>query len=183
MVAVRKKAEVPAGGVPDVRPVAIGEAERRVFDRAVMIDNLDALVDYLEPLQFMVGVRGGDSKLVHGLRMTMKAHPDWVFVQLDLKNAFNEIKREAVLQAFMAVLTLSHLVPFLRAVLAPEGPILMGEHEQPSAEGLQKGKVWGTACFCVGIHADVTQLSSDLSAIGGLACFGADDGYVGAPPC
>jgi len=95
---------------------------------------------------------------------------------LDLKNAFNEITREAVLRAFMAQPTLAHLVPFLRAVLAPEGQILMGEHEQPSAEGLQQGKVFGTACFCVGIHEDVKRLSEDLAAVGGVVRFGADDG-------
>jgi hypothetical protein len=131
-----------------------------------------------------VGVSGGDAKLVNAIRMLLHAHPLWVVVQLDLMNAFNEVQRAAVLRAFLAVPTLAHLVPFLRAVLAPASTIRLGENVQLSDEGLKQGMVFGSAGFCVAIHEDVVWLDEQLGRCGGgCALFGADDGYVLGPPC
>ena len=182
MVAPVKRGAESDGEAPDVRPVSMGECLRRVFDRAALAEAMPVVTSFLQPQQLLVGVESGDTKLINGLRMTLDAHPDWVLVSLDLFNAFNEIERAAVLEAFSKAPTLRHLVPHLRAQLAPAAPIKMGSTEHPSAEGMQQGWVWGTACFCVGIHEDVVALDAAVGALGGVVRFGADDGFVLGPP-
>ena len=43
----------------------------------------------------------GVSLLVLGMRMLVELRPDFVIVKIDLRNAYNEVKRAAVLQALL----------------------------------------------------------------------------------
>eukprot|EP00873_Tetraselmis_striata_P019595 jgi/Tetstr1/439859/TSEL_028270.t1 len=57
------------GRAPDVRPVAVGEAERRAAERAVVDNMKEAYVSVLAPSQLGVGIPVGDSMLIHGVRL------------------------------------------------------------------------------------------------------------------
>eukprot|EP00873_Tetraselmis_striata_P007322 jgi/Tetstr1/427586/TSEL_017711.t1 len=57
------------GRAPDVRPVAVGEAERRAAERAVVDNMKEAYVSVLAPSQLVVGIPAGDSVLIHGVRL------------------------------------------------------------------------------------------------------------------
>eukprot|EP00873_Tetraselmis_striata_P028694 jgi/Tetstr1/448958/TSEL_036183.t1 len=57
------------GRAPDVRPVAVGEAERRAAERAVVDNMKEAYVSVLAPSQLGVGIPAGDSVLIHGVRL------------------------------------------------------------------------------------------------------------------
>eukprot|EP00873_Tetraselmis_striata_P026868 jgi/Tetstr1/447132/TSEL_034570.t1 len=57
------------GRAPDVRPVAVGEAERRAAERAVVDNTKEAYVSVLAPSQLGVGIPAGDSVLIHGVRL------------------------------------------------------------------------------------------------------------------
>ena len=52
-----------------------------------------------DPCQFGVGTKGGGAQITMALRLLMEANPDWVLIALDIKNAFNEIMRQEVLDA------------------------------------------------------------------------------------
>eukprot|EP00873_Tetraselmis_striata_P009766 jgi/Tetstr1/430030/TSEL_019891.t1 len=54
---------------PDVRPVAVGEAERRAAERAVVDNMKEAYVSVLAPSQLGVGIPAGDPMLIHGVRL------------------------------------------------------------------------------------------------------------------
>eukprot|EP00873_Tetraselmis_striata_P042149 jgi/Tetstr1/462413/TSEL_007419.t1 len=57
------------GGGPDVRHVAVGEAERRAAERAV-VDNMNkAYVSVLAPSQLRVGISARDFVLIHGVHL------------------------------------------------------------------------------------------------------------------
>ena len=93
VVPLRKSAPVEADETPDVRPVRIGECDRRAVEKAVVAVSQPAIVAQLVPQQLAVGVPNGMSILVHGMRALMDQHPDWVLVRIDLENAFNAINR------------------------------------------------------------------------------------------
>eukprot|EP00873_Tetraselmis_striata_P008331 jgi/Tetstr1/428595/TSEL_018587.t1 len=57
------------GRAPDVRPVAVGEAERRAAERAVVDNMKEAYVSVLAPSQLGVGIPAGDTVLIHGVRL------------------------------------------------------------------------------------------------------------------
>ena len=82
-----------AAADPDVRPICIGEVETRVISSIVTESFMEAFTNYLTPQQLAVGVGGGQSVLIHGVRMYIEQHPDHVVVRVDLKNAFNSGSR------------------------------------------------------------------------------------------
>ena len=57
-----------AGVDPDVRPVAAGERDLCAIGRHITEAGKDAAADALMPQQVAVGVSGGISILVHGMR-------------------------------------------------------------------------------------------------------------------
>jgi hypothetical protein len=137
----------------------------------------------LHPQQLLVAVPMGDSKLVHGMRVLMELNPGWVLVRIDLKNAYNLIRRSAVLRRHLASPALRHLVPYLRAELAPCSRLRVGAAWLDSDEGVQQGWPLSTAAFCATIQPEVEALDQRLWEAGrGCARFGADDGFIAGPP-
>ena len=94
------RAEVAAGVEPDVRPVAVGEVQMRAILGHVTDGVTSAMADILAPQQVAVGVAGGISILIHGLRVLVEHRGDFVVVRLDLKNAYNAASRSAMLRRF-----------------------------------------------------------------------------------
>merc|ERR1712086_900169 len=57
-----------------------------------------AMADVLAPQQVAVGVSGGISIMINGIRILLEQRGDFVLVKIDLKNAYNEIDRSALLR-------------------------------------------------------------------------------------
>eukprot|EP00873_Tetraselmis_striata_P023737 jgi/Tetstr1/444001/TSEL_031942.t1 len=87
------------GRAPDVRHVAVGEAERRAAERAVVDNMKEAYVSVLAPSQLGVGIPAGDSVLIHGVRLIAeKLGSRAVIVHTDLRNAYNEAWRRTIIR-------------------------------------------------------------------------------------
>ena len=88
----------PEGGakVPDVRPLGVGKCLRRAINTALLSNLIPACAEHFRPQKVAVGIPGGITLLVLGLRALLELHPDWVVVRLDIHNTFNEIKRVLV---------------------------------------------------------------------------------------
>eukprot|EP00873_Tetraselmis_striata_P018658 jgi/Tetstr1/438922/TSEL_027430.t1 len=87
------------GRAPDVRPVAVGEVERRAAERAVVYNMKEAYVSVLAPSQLGVGISAGDSMLSHGVRLIAeKLGPRAIIVHTYLRNAYNEAWRRTIIQ-------------------------------------------------------------------------------------
>ena len=59
--------------------------------------------DFFQPLQFGVACRAGAEKVTHGLRIWIEEHwsdDDFVAFKIDMKNAFNAVSRQAVVEEF-----------------------------------------------------------------------------------
>ena len=87
----------PQGGV---RPIAAGETPRRLTGKCLMGRN-DAQ-SFFWPAQVGVAVPGGAEKAIHTVRAWHRRHQtssDKVALKLDFANAFNTVRRDAVLSA------------------------------------------------------------------------------------
>ena len=71
-----------------LRPVAAGEALRRLAGKAVAAEHSAALAEAAGPRQFGVGTPGGTEALSHAAQVEAGRRPSAVWVALDLRNAF-----------------------------------------------------------------------------------------------
>ena len=74
-----------------------------------------------------------------GLRMTLKMHGSFIISTIDMVNAYNEIKRDAVLSAHNKHSTLRRTVTFWRAKLGPATKLWAGKDSMEHNEGLVQG--------------------------------------------
>jgi hypothetical protein len=88
--------EKPGGN--GVRPIAIGEAWLRLAGLCAM-GACPEIGPSLAPLQLGVGVKGGSQCMGHAIRAGIAADPTCVTAQLDWRNAFNSVSRDAMLAA------------------------------------------------------------------------------------
>jgi hypothetical protein len=64
----------------------------------LVIQFRDTLVTHCNPHQFHVTTHGECETMVHGVEMMLNLHPDWVVLQVDVRNAFNSMSRSAIFQ-------------------------------------------------------------------------------------
>eukprot|EP00873_Tetraselmis_striata_P008216 jgi/Tetstr1/428480/TSEL_018491.t1 len=173
------------GRAPDVRPVAVGEAERRAAERAVVDNMKEAYVSVLAPSQLGVGIPAGDFVLIHGVRLIAeKLGPRAVIVHTDLRNAYNEAWRRTIIQRHIDCSPLHPVIPALLASLSTDSYLVVDDRSAPlrSEDGVQHGAPLATTSFCVAIHPEVQQCDTTLEVNDGAARFNADDGFlVGLP--
>eukprot|EP00873_Tetraselmis_striata_P041767 jgi/Tetstr1/462031/TSEL_007102.t1 len=173
------------GRAPDVRPVAVGEAERRAAKRAVVDNMKEAYVSVLAPSQLGVGIPAGDSMLIHGVRLIAeKLGPRAVIVHTDLRNAYNEAWRRTIIQRHIDCSPLHPVIPALLASLSTDSYLVVDDRSAPlrSEDGVQQGAPLATTSFCVAIHPEVQKCDTTLEVNDGTARFNADDGFlVGLP--
>eukprot|EP00873_Tetraselmis_striata_P039985 jgi/Tetstr1/460249/TSEL_000484.t1 len=152
-------------GAPDVRAVAVGEAERRAAERAVMDNMKEAYVSVPAPSQLGVGISAGDSMLIHGVRLIAeKLGPCAVIVHTDLRNAYNEAWRRAIIQRHIDCSPLHPVIPALLASLSTDSYLVVDGRSAPlrSEDGVQQGAPLATTSFCVAIHPEVQQCDGTL---------------------
>jgi len=119
------QADVEARRRPDVRPVAVGEVTLRSILTSVTASVTPAMADVLAPQQVAVGVSGGISIMINGIRILLEQRGDFV-LKIDLKNAYNEIDRSALLRRCSEVPELAPFMPLLHATLMSATSLLVG---------------------------------------------------------
>eukprot|EP00873_Tetraselmis_striata_P041379 jgi/Tetstr1/461643/TSEL_006743.t1 len=173
------------GRAPDVRHVAVGEAERRAVERPVVDNMKEAYVSVLAPSQLGVGIPAGDSVLIHGVRLIAeKLGPRAVIVHTDLRNAYNEAWRRTIIQRHIDCSPLHPVIPALLASLSTDSYLVVDDRSAPmrSEEGVQQGAHLATTSFCVAIHPEVQQCDTTLEVNDGVARFNAGGGFLGGLP-
>ena len=164
-----------------VRPVGVRNPLIRTLHSRVIRENRATLNAFLEPEQLALSQAGGH-KLVHQVRQAMEEHRDWVVAKVDVRNAHNEIWRNAIITALEAEPTLQHLAWFAAVVLAPStGLETGGTRWGEQGEGETQGDPKASAFFAGAIHGPVRRFDAELSRGGGFARFGNDDGYGCGP--
>ena len=196
------QADVEAMRQPDVRPVAVGEVTLRSILTSVTASVAPAMADVLAPQQVAVGVSGGISIMINGIRILLEQRGDFVLVKIDLKNAYNEIDRSALLRRCSEVPELAPFMPLLHATLMSATSLLVGPQrtrlfEQhhlegqtcraetsrggDSATGTQQGGPPSSGAFCIAIQPELAALDAELRPFGGGAWAEMDDIFALGP--
>jgi len=83
----------------------------------------DALVELLSPMQVGIGVSGAGQVAAHIIREFLQRRKDGVCLKVDMRNAFNSIKRSCILEELTKSEPLSDLKAyFTRTYLKPTSP-------------------------------------------------------------
>ncbi|KAL5479843.1 hypothetical protein EMCRGX_G023432, partial [Ephydatia muelleri] len=88
------------GFPPDIRPIAVGEALRRLTGKCLCAVLKSKASEFFAPFQFGVACPAGAEKVIHGLRHCIEEHweeEDFVVLKIDMCNAFNLVSRQALL--------------------------------------------------------------------------------------
>ena len=187
-VALVKK-ECAEDEVPDCRPIAVGEVWRRAIHKAVALKVRQQAEGVFCPQQVAVGVSGGMSKMVFGLRLLLEVHPEWSMVKVDLKNAFNEVDRVKVLLELARFEDLRGLLRVMHATLLPEAEVFfygvkggkLIKAPFTSQAGVQQGDALSCIAMCAVLHRAIKEADETLVAVGG-ACRGCMDDVVMVGP-
>jgi hypothetical protein len=127
-----------------VRPIAIGEAWLRLAGLCAM-GACPGVGPALAPLQLGVGVRGGSQCMGHAIRAGIAEDPSRVTVQLDWRNAFNTVSRDAMLKAVAQ--RAPALLPFAAWMYKQPGRLwVAGRPTTVSGTRCPKEPLWSTAC-------------------------------------
>lgn len=187
---------LPVDAVPPARPIAIGEVSLSAICSAVIQSFSGDFATELSPQQVSIGVSGGISIVVFGLRLLLEElSPDFVVVRIDLKNAYNSFDRAMSLRRFAMIPRLAPLVPLMHALSGPQFDLLVstllscgefrrlfdGARVGDSSAGGAQGRAPSSPQFCIAIHPEVCDLDAELAIFGGCARFISDDGYAAGP--
>ena len=154
LMALEKK----TGGI---RPIAIGYTLRRIAAKCANAHATAVLADYLQPLQLGVGTPGGCEAAVHATRRYMESMPDGhCVVKLDFTNAFNSLRRDAMLEGVQQ--RIPGIYKFVHLAYSQPTQLIYQGHIIWSRQGPQQGDPDGTALFCNTIQPLLQTLQSEL---------------------
>ena len=154
LIALEKK----DGGV---RPITVGYTWRRLAAKCANSYVIDKIASYLVPLQLGVGIPGGCEAAVHATRRyTDRLQKDHVVVKLDFANAFNSVRRDALLEAVAR--EIPELYRFAYATYSGNASLTFGKFFVTSEEGIQQGDPLGPLEFCIVIQPLLQSLKSSL---------------------
>eukprot|EP00873_Tetraselmis_striata_P028558 jgi/Tetstr1/448822/TSEL_003790.t1 len=145
----------------------LGEAERRVAERAGVDNMKEAYLSVLAPSQPGVGISAGDSFLIHGAHLIAeKLGPRAVVVRTDLPNAYNEAwRRTIMIQRHIACSPLHPVIPTLLASRSTDSFLLADDRSAPLRleDAVQHGALLATASFGVAIHPECDSTLGEAS--------------------
>ena len=143
-----------------IRPIAVGLTLRRLVAKVACARATESCSAVLMPRQLGVGVKGGAEALAHAARRYLASmEPACILVKLDFTNAFNTIRRDAVLEAVAR--HVPDLLPFASSAYGSASDLHLGVVLE-SAEGVQQGDPLGPLLFCLALADPLSKLNADF---------------------
>ena len=149
-----------------IRPIAVGDTLRRLVGK-VLLRTTPALqqIGNLQPRQCGVGLPFAAELIGMGLqRIAHNCTDDWVALQIDVRNAFNTLDRNAMLRSTL------HKAPSLYNWMAwcygTVSPLYcQGVKMPPSTTGVHQGDAMGPIGFALGLDAALDELHAEEATL------------------
>ena len=148
-----------------MRPIAVGDTIRRVVGKCLLRSEAVVMeMASLQPRQCGVGVRNAAEMVGMGLqRFVQEKHAsgvnDYVVLQVDMRNAFNSISRDAVLKGCLAKVPSAY--NWLRFCYGGASPLLcQGRLLCSSHVGVHQGDACGPLGFALGLDTGLDRCES-----------------------
>ena len=144
-----------------IRPIAVGYTWRRLAAKCANSYVMSRLGDYFAPIQLGVGVSGGCESALHATRRFMESMPnEFVIAKLGFTNAFNNLRRDAMLEAVYK--TVPEIYKFCHLSYSQPTKLRYGSRSISLEEGTQQGDPLGPLLFCITIQPLLFMLRSEL---------------------
>ena len=168
---------------PDIRPIAVGEALRRLTGKCLCAVLKSKASEFFAPFQFGVACPAGAEKVIHGLRHCIEEHweeEDFVVLKIDMCNAFNLVSRQALLDE--CAFHFPDLLPWASWCYGQQ-PLLQHPLGTVTSEvGVQQGDPLGPMLFSLVLHKLVSAIATDEDTAKLLFhAWYLDDGVVAGP--
>eukprot|EP00731_Ephydatia_muelleri_P014360 Em0008g80a len=154
------------GCLPDIRPIAVGEALKRLTGKCLCSLIKYKASEFCQPLQFGVACASGSEKVVHGLRACVDKHwkdDDFAVVKVDMRNAFNLVSRQVILDE--CALHFPELLPWATWCYAAH-PLLWHPMGRIFSEtGVQQGDPLGPLLFALVLQKILNAIDADDECI------------------
>lgn len=146
-----------------IRPVACGNAFRRLSGKLACLHTHDDAHKYLNPHQVGVATKLGGERVVHAVRTYVNRYSrtNKIILKIDFQNAFNSINRTNMLSSIAE--HFSKIFPLLSSSYSKSSLLLFGEHRISSESGCQQGDPCGPLAFSVTIQPMVEEMNSELN--------------------
>ena len=97
MLGASRLIALPKSG-SDVRPIAVGEVFRRLTAKVICHQKSSEFSSFFCPFQHGIATPGGAELVTHHIQYLLESNPSWSVLITDVKNAFNSVSRQSVLQ-------------------------------------------------------------------------------------
>lgn len=171
-------------GAGAVRPIAIGECVLRLVHSVIARKVSSELGDILRPVQMAIGTKNGTEAMIHSTRSYFQRYTHSAMLLTDVKNAFNTINRQAIIDGVDKYCpVLSHVA---RTTLCHAGLLWLRRpdgsyHVIRSTRGVRQGDPLSVIFFALGFHDVIIGLKQRSEST--FASAYADDLCVLAPLC
>ncbi|KAL0218360.1 hypothetical protein P9112_004013 [Eukaryota sp. TZLM1-RC] len=166
LLAARLIASVkPGNGIkPDgIRPIAVGESLSRLLASIVFDRVKDKASTFLNPHQFGIKTIDGASVAAIASDTFFNAEENNFIFNLDFKNAFNSVKREAIFEVIRS--DFPELSSFFYHFYGKESDLIFNSFGLKSSSGVKQGDPLGPLLFCLAIHKTLNIIKQKYPSI------------------
>ena len=145
----------------DVRPIAVGEALRRLVGKCLCSMLKNKAAEFFDPLQRGVACAAGAEKIAHGLRGCMDENWEvegFTVLKIDLVNAFNLVSRQALLSECST--HFPELLPWVSWCYSRHPVLWHTLGNLTSQSGVQQGDPLGPLLFSLVLNVVVKAIAT-----------------------
>ena len=138
--------------LPGLRPTGVGEALRRIAEKAVMILLKKGVLQAAGSLQLCKVQVAGSDAVIHAMHDIFNDHNTEGILLIDAENAFNSINRKVILYnlKFICQVIATYIS---NCYMCPASLFIIGEGELPSLEGTIQGDPTSMGYYALGVLA------------------------------